>query len=174
MLFTIDRARYALALSSARSNLAKLKVDADNTRQRYQRRRDLKQYVSTEERNDAEFTYRAAQAAVTQAEVAVSQAQLDLERAIVKAPVDGYITNLLLRPGQYVNAGAETLTLVDANSFYVQGYFEETKLSHIHPGDPAGRSASHGHHAARAGSGGLAVAPSAPPHGVLDRGGGPG
>ncbi|MCX2524293.1 efflux RND transporter periplasmic adaptor subunit [Larsenimonas rhizosphaerae] len=137
VLFTIDKARYELALSNARANLTKLKVDADNTRQRYQRRRDLKQYVSDEERNDAEFSYRAAQAAVSQAEVAVSQAQLDLERAVVKSPVDGYITNLLLRPGQYVNAGAETLTLVDANSFYVQGYFEETKLSHIHPGDPA-------------------------------------
>ncbi|MCM5704086.1 efflux RND transporter periplasmic adaptor subunit [Larsenimonas salina] len=134
VLYTIDKARYQLALDQAKANLDQLKVDLDNMRQRYQRRRRLKQFVSAEERDDAEFSYRAAQASVNQANVEVRKAELDLDRAIVRAPVDGYVTNLLLRPGQYVSSGTETLTVVDAHSFYVLGYFEETKLARIQPG----------------------------------------
>ena len=47
----------------------------------------------------------------------------------------GVITNLSLRPGDYVSAGKAELALVDTDSLRVEGYFEETKLSRIHVGD---------------------------------------
>lgn len=137
VLFTIDRQRYQLALDNARANLNRLQQQRDEARAANARRQKLKDYVSQENKDDARFSLATAQAEVEQAKVEVEQAQLDLKRATVRAPVDGYVTNLLLRPGQYVSAGEDALTLVDANSFYALGYFEETKLDDVHIGAPA-------------------------------------
>ncbi|GGA37872.1 biotin/lipoyl-binding protein [Dyella nitratireducens] len=77
-----------------------------------------------------------AQAAVKQAQAALATAELNLQRTEVRAPVDGYVTNLLVRVGDYASAGAPRLAIIDSRSFWVDGYFEETKLPHLHVGDP--------------------------------------
>jgi multidrug resistance efflux pump len=79
----------------------------------------------------------SAEANVAQAKAQLSQAQVNLERTRIISPVDGYVTNLLARIGDFVNAGANTISVVDASSFWVDGYFEETNLAPIHVGDPA-------------------------------------
>jgi multidrug resistance efflux pump len=76
-----------------------------------------------------------AQANVQLAIAALTQAELDLQRTRVEAPVSGYVTNLLTRQGDYAAAGGALLALVDSDSFYVSGYFEETKLPRIGEGD---------------------------------------
>jgi len=76
-----------------------------------------------------------AQANVQEAIAALAQAELDLQRTRVEAPVSGYVTNLLTREGDYATAGGALLALVDSDSFYVSGYFEETKLPRIGEGD---------------------------------------
>jgi multidrug resistance efflux pump len=53
------------------------------------------------------------------------------------APVSGTVTNLELRPGDYVTAGRAVLALVDRDTIRIEGYFEETKLPRIAPGAPA-------------------------------------
>jgi len=77
-----------------------------------------------------------ALATVKQAQAALATAELNLQRTVVRAPVDGYVTNLLVRVGDYASAGAPRLALIDSHSFWVDGYFEETKLPHLHIGDP--------------------------------------
>ena len=61
---------------------------------------------------------------------------MDLERTRILSPVDGYVTNLLAQLGDYVNVGVNAISLVDADSYWVDGYFEETNLAP----DPRGRS----------------------------------
>jgi multidrug resistance efflux pump len=78
----------------------------------------------------------SAEANVAQAEAQLRQAQVNLERTRIVSPVDGYVTNLLAQLGDFVNAGANTISVVDANSFWVDGYFEETNLAPIRVGDP--------------------------------------
>ena len=68
---------------------------------------------------------------------ALELAELNLSHATVRAPVSGYITHLRLRPGDYATAGETKVAIVDAHSFWVVGYFEETKLRHIRVGDTA-------------------------------------
>ena len=46
------------------------------------------------------------------------------------------MTNLLARTGDFVNAGTDAISVVDANSFWIDGYFEETNLAPIRVGDP--------------------------------------
>jgi multidrug resistance efflux pump len=79
----------------------------------------------------------SAEASLAQAKQQLSQAEVDLERTRILSPVDGYVTNLLLKLGNYVNVGVNIISVVDANSFWVDGYFEETNLAPIRVGDPA-------------------------------------
>jgi len=79
----------------------------------------------------------SAEAGLAQAKAQLNQAQVNLERTRIVAPVDGYVTNLLAQLGDYVNVGVNTISLVDAESFWVDGYFEETNLAPIRVGDPA-------------------------------------
>ena len=78
-----------------------------------------------------------AEASFAQAKAQLNQAQVNLERTRILAPVDGYVTNLLAQLGDFVNVGVNTISLVDADSFWVDGYFEETNLAPIRVGDPA-------------------------------------
>jgi multidrug resistance efflux pump len=79
----------------------------------------------------------SAEAGLAQAKAQLNQAQVNLERTRILAPVDGYVTNLLAQLGDYINIGVNTISLVDADSFWVDGYFEETNLAPIRVGDPA-------------------------------------
>jgi multidrug resistance efflux pump len=79
----------------------------------------------------------SAEATLAQTKAQLHQAQVNLERTRILSPVDGYVTNLLAQLGDYVNVGVNTISIVDADSFWVDGYFEETNLAPIHVGDPA-------------------------------------
>ena len=78
-----------------------------------------------------------ANASIRAARAAVRQAELDLEFTQVRAPVDGYVTNLNLRLGSQAVANQPTLALVDINSFWISGFFKETAIGKIGEGDKA-------------------------------------
>ncbi|RAO74590.1 biotin/lipoyl-binding protein [Dyella jiangningensis] len=139
------------------ASAAARKAEYDMRQEQATRREQLAEVVPKEERTDAKsaaLTARAiweqaqasghqanasreqAEAAVVQAQVAVDRAKLDLERTEVRAPVDGYVTNLDVRVGDYAATGTPRLALIDRHSYCVYGYFEETKLPHLRVGDP--------------------------------------
>jgi hypothetical protein len=68
---------------------------------------------------------------------AVAKAQLDLSRTVIRSPVNGFVTNLLAQVGDYATVGQKLVSVVDTDSFWVDGYFEETRLGSIHEDDPA-------------------------------------
>ncbi|WBV42924.1 HlyD family secretion protein [Pseudoroseomonas cervicalis] len=136
-LFRLDQARFALALQQAEA------VVESRTASLERARRDERRYdrldagiVSQQRQEQAHSDAATAAAALQEAEAARELARLNLARTEIHAPAAGIITNLTLRPGAYVSAGSAVMALVDANSLHVQGYFEETKLARIHPGDP--------------------------------------
>jgi len=135
LLFEVDRARYELALRQAQVALTAAKVTLAQAQRENARNADLGNLISQELREQTGTRVEAAQAGVAQANVALDAARLNLERAQVRAPADGLVTNLDMRSGSYAQAGRAALALVDARSFYVEGYFEETKLPRIHVGD---------------------------------------
>lgn len=55
----------------------------------------------------------------------------------MRAPVNGFVTNLTLDIGQYASVGTEVMALIDSDSYRVTGYFEETKLPLIKPEEQA-------------------------------------
>jgi len=72
---------------------------------------------------------------VRAAQAAVKQDELNLEFTTVRAPVDGYVTNLLLRLGTQMVANEPQLALVDVNSYWITGFFKEDDIKNIAPGD---------------------------------------
>jgi multidrug resistance efflux pump len=78
-----------------------------------------------------------AEATLAQTKAQLHQAQVNLERTRIVSPVDGYVTNLLAQLGDFMNVGVNAISLVDADSYWVDGYFEETNLAPIRVGDPA-------------------------------------
>jgi multidrug resistance efflux pump len=68
---------------------------------------------------------------------ALQEAELDLEFTEVRAPVDGYVTNLNLQLGTQAVTNQPALALVDVASYYVWGFFRENTIADIRPGDQA-------------------------------------
>ena len=66
----------------------------------------------------------------------VAAAQLDLERCTVRAPFDGYVTNLNISEGQMASPGKPLFTLIDSRNWYVVANYRESDLRHIAPGHP--------------------------------------
>lgn len=137
LLFVVDRDRYTLALAQAKARLAASKAQMVMKEQEAERRARVDaSVVSTENRENARSQADAAEATYQEAAVAVDTAALNLRRTEVRAPVDGYIANLNVHKGDFASAGAAKLAIVDKNSFWVYGYFEETKIRLLHLGDP--------------------------------------
>ena len=129
VLFVVDKARYENALAQARAMLASQQVEKGRRTQEARRRAGLDNaIVSAESKETAEAAAGTASAQYQAALAARNLAELNLERTVVRAPVTGYVTNLNVHAGDFAAVGAARLALINSESFYVVGYFEETKL----------------------------------------------
>src|SRR5271163_1036550 len=79
----------------------------------------------------------SAEASLAENRAQLHQAQVNLERTRILSPANGYVTNLLAHLGDFVNVGVNTISVVDADSYWVDGYFEETNIAPIRVGDTA-------------------------------------
>ena len=84
----------------------------------------------------ADANHEAAQAQVHQAAAGVHDAELQLSYTRLLAPVDGWITNLDLPPGNFLTAGQSPLALVAAHTWRVMAYYKETVTAQMRPGQP--------------------------------------
>jgi len=88
----------------------------------------LEQSVHAVEILDTLLAQRPAKAAK------VSDARLNLERCTVRAPFDGYVTNLNISEGEYAKPGVPIFTLIDNRTWYVVSNYRESELKSIRPG----------------------------------------
>ncbi|KUM42620.1 efflux RND transporter periplasmic adaptor subunit [Pseudomonas sp. EpS/L25] len=138
LLLQIDPEHYEIAVHQAEATVAARKATLAMRQQNARRRADIDSLVvSRENREDASAAALAAEADLRQALAQLEAARLNLKRTRVLAPVDGYVTNLSVFKGDYAAAGAPKLAVIDAHSFWVYGYFEETKLPHVQVGAAA-------------------------------------
>src|ERR1700719_2198778 len=129
LLMTIDPTNYQIAVSLAEASLQQAEITMQNLAAEAKRRQELTNLsVTTEEKQTYESNALAAQAAVQQAQANLNQARVNLEPSQIRSPVNGYVTNLLARLGDYATVGQNKISIVDADSFWVDGYFEETNL----------------------------------------------
>lgn len=134
VLFTIDQERFRLALRQAQATVAERQETWQQAQRENRRNRSLGNLVSREQLEESQSREARALSALNEARVAVDAAQLNLDRSVIRSPVDGYLNDRAPRPHEFVSAGRPVLSLVDAASFHIDGYFEETKLDGIHIG----------------------------------------
>jgi len=138
LLLVIDPTDYRIAVELAEASLKQAQVDAENAEREARRRRPLAgSAISHEQQQVFDTQAVAAQARFHAAETSLAQARVNLERTQIRSPVNGWVTNLQARLGDYATVGRKEIAIVDADSFWVDGYFEETKLHAIQEGDPA-------------------------------------
>ncbi|WP_296656971.1 efflux RND transporter periplasmic adaptor subunit [Paraburkholderia sp.] len=137
VLMVIDPSRYRIALDQANANLASARADLDEAVREDKRNHSMPDVVATESTEQGTAKVEKLRATVAQTQAARNLAALNLERTLVRAQVDGVVSNVGLLPGTYLTAGQGAMALVNNQSLRVEGYFEETKLPAIHVGDPA-------------------------------------
>lgn len=135
ILFRVDGERFKIALAQTEAALEGAKAALEQARRETERQERLGDAASMQQKEQARTAADQAEATYLQAVANRDLAQLNLDRSAVKATVNGTVSNLSLRPGDYVTAGTAKVALVDTDSLRVEGYFEETKLPRIHVGD---------------------------------------
>jgi multidrug resistance efflux pump len=137
LLFVLDRPRYQLALAQAEAAVEDQKALLAQAVREDQRNRALGDLVATEVVEQGASRAAELKSALAQAVANRDVARLNLQRTAVTASVDGAVANIDLRPGDYVAVGHPAMALIDIGSLHVDGYFEETKLERVHPGQKA-------------------------------------
>lgn len=139
LLIVVDPTDYRIAVSRATAALRQAELDAENTARLAQRRDSLAKLdaVALEQAQTYENAPSVAQAQVQQAAANLRQARANLERTEIRSPVNGWVTNLLVQREDFATVGQNEISLVDADSFWVDAYFEETQLGSIHESDDA-------------------------------------
>ena len=138
LLMQVDPASYALAVRQAEASVQQAKALAENADAEWARRQKLNDLaVTVEEQQTYASKSLSALAQYQHALADLDTARLNLKRTRIVSPVNGYVTNLETQVGDYANVGQGRLTLIDADSFWVDAYFEETFLAEIRAGDAA-------------------------------------
>ena len=138
LLMVIDPTNFKIAVSLAEAAVQQAQANMRNAARQSQRRQALTDLAVTgEEKETFAASAASAQAQYQQAQANLQQARVNLERTEIRSPVNGWVTNLLAQQGDYANVGTNVVSLVDADSFWLDGYFEETNIDPVHVGDRA-------------------------------------
>jgi len=138
LLIGIDPTDYAIAVDLAQAAADQASANATNAQREAERRAKLSLLETSEEEKQTYQTTAVAAAATSRQAVAnLAQARVNLQRATIRSPVNGYVTNLWVQVGDYATARQGIISLVDADSYWVDGYFLETTLKEIRDGDQA-------------------------------------
>ena len=136
ILYVIEKFDFVVALDNAKATILNREADLAVKKAQNARRAALTTLsTSIEEKQVFDGNAKMAEAALASAKAALAQAEINLQRTEVRSPVDGYVTNLLMRVGDYARAGMSNVSVIDENSYWVDAYFEETKLANVHVGD---------------------------------------
>ena len=136
ILYVIEKFDFEVALENAKATILTREADLAVKKAQNARRAILTTLsTSIEEKQIFDGNAKMADAALLSAKAALAQADINLQRTEVRSPVDGYVTNLLMRVGDYARAGTPNVSVIDENSYWIDAYFEETKLANIHVGD---------------------------------------
>src|SRR5258705_5577800 len=138
VLYVIDPFDFQVTLDTSKAQLRQKAADLQVRRMQAERRQHLSDLATTPEQQQL-YVGNAiqAQAAFDAAQQQLAEADMNLKRTQVRSPVNGYVTNLLMRVGDYAQAGTANISVIDADSYWIDGYFEETKMAHVCVGDRA-------------------------------------
>lgn len=136
VLYVIDPFDFEVAVRATKALVEQRAADLQVKQVQSDRRQHLSSIAaSAEEQQVFAGTAIQADAAFKSAQQQLAQAEVNLQRTQVRTPVNGYVTNLLMRVGDFAHEGATNISVTDSDSYWIDGYFEETKMARICIGD---------------------------------------
>jgi multidrug resistance efflux pump len=138
ILMVIDPTDFAINVRLREAAAQQALATMQNAERENRRRQALpNSAVTVEEQQTFKTQAVTAQAQYEQALANLDQARVNLRRTVIRSPVNGWVTNLLTQRGDFATAGQAQISVVNADTFWVDGYFEETSLGRIQIGDAA-------------------------------------
>jgi multidrug resistance efflux pump len=138
VLYTIESVDFEVSHLAGVATVQQRAADLQVKQLQSERRQHLTNLATTpEEQQIYAGNAVQAKAALDAAQQQLAQAEINLQRTKVRSPVNGYVTNLLMRVGDFAHVGTSNISILDADSFWIDGYFEETKMAGICVGDRA-------------------------------------
>ncbi len=133
VLVNIDDSDARFVLARAKADLDKAQADLDSAKMDSDRRSVLAKSgsVSAEEVTNSKNAFKSSQAIFDAASVAFAQAQVDLDRTIIRSPVDGVIAKRQVQLGQRIQSGTNLMSVVPLLSLHVDANFKEVQLRKI-------------------------------------------
>src|SRR5215472_14647604 len=136
VLYVIDPFDFEVTLREDKAQAQQRAADLQVKEVQSERRQRLSSLATTaEEQQTSAGAAVQAKAVFEAAQQQVAQAEINLRRTQVRSPVNGYVTNLLMRVGDFAHEGATNISVIDTDSYWIDGYFEETKLARVCIGD---------------------------------------
>src|SRR5262245_17153805 len=136
VLYVIDPFDFEVALRADKAQAQQRAADLQVKQVQSDRRQRLSDIATTpEEQQTFAGSAVQAKAAFEAAQQQVAQAEINLRRTKVRSPVNGYVTNLLMRVGDFAHQGGVNISIIDTDSYWIDAYFEETKLARVCIGD---------------------------------------
>ena len=136
VLYEIDPFDFQVAVDAAKAKVAERKADMEFKEVQAQWRKAIPGVaVSQEEKKQYVALSQQAAAQYASAQADLRQAEINLDRTKVRSSIDGIVTNLIMRPGDFATAGVVNMHVIDTNSYWIDGYFEETKVHDLDEGD---------------------------------------
>ena len=141
LLFELDPEPFEIAVSQAEANLKRARISSRASAIEYERLQEIARQdagaVSAKDLNRREASYLQSLSVIDVTSEQLRSARLNLGYTMVRASVDGYVSNINFQIGDQAVANTPILALVDSNSFWVFGYFRESEIGRIKLGDPA-------------------------------------
>jgi multidrug resistance efflux pump len=136
VLYVIDPFDFEVALREGEAQAQQRAADLQVKEVQSERRQRLSSLATTpEEQQTSAGAAVQAKAVFEAAQQQVAQAEINLRRTQVRSPVNGYVSNLLMRVGDFAHEGVTNISVIDTDSYWLDGYFEETKLARVCVGD---------------------------------------
>jgi RND family efflux transporter MFP subunit len=136
VLYVIDPFDFEVTVRTNKAILEQKAADLQVKQVQSERRQHLSNLATTaEEQQVFAGTALQAKAAFDQAQQQLAQAEINLRRTQVRSPVNGYVTNLLIGVGDFAQQGSVIVSVIDSDSYWIDGYFEETKMARVCIGD---------------------------------------
>src|SRR5215468_1739153 len=136
VLYVIDPFDFEVALREDKAQAQQRAADLQVKQVQSERRQHMTDLATTPEQQQV-FAGAAVQAkaAFEAAQQQVAQAEINLRRTEVRSQVNGYVTNLMMRVGDFAHQGGVNISVIDTDSYWIDAYFEETKLARVCIGD---------------------------------------
>lgn len=132
VLFSIDNRLFAAEVTRLKAELSSAQTSLNQAIKDYERAQRLsKTKAISQETVDARFADKQRSiASVSALKAALAQAELDLEFTLVRAPIDGKVSNAEITKGNYVTTGQTVLTSLVSTS-HMYAYFDVDERSYL-------------------------------------------